>query len=91
MEEFIKFQYLQLCREELKNQINIFRNAAPIQDPELELVHLDSHNQVLRQKVHDFQDIIESQKVQIRYFENERQNHSEQLINLNSQIYNTSR
>ena len=86
-------QSFNIERDELNRQINILRQSQKDQDPQFEtqMVQLNSHNQVLVQKVQDFQDIIESQKVQAGFFETERQNLSQQINGLNHQIQQTQK
>ena len=74
-------------RAELIRQLDLLRNASPAMDPqqETQMIQLQSHNQVLVQKVHDFSDIIESQKTQIGFIESERQQYSSQIQSLQLQ------
>ena len=61
---------MKMERDELSHQLEITQSSSPVVDPQLEnhMISVQSENQMLAHKVTDLTDLIESQKVQNRYY-----------------------
>ena len=66
---------MKMERDELSHQLEITQSSSPVVDPQLEnhMISVQSENQMLAHKVTDLTDLIESQKVQITFMEQQRQ------------------
>ena len=66
---------MKMERDELSRQLDLTRSSLPVVDSQLEnqMISLQSENQMLSHKVTDLMDLIESQKVQITFMEQQRQ------------------
>ena len=66
---------MKLERDELSRELELTRSSLPVVDSQLEnqMISLQSENQMLSHKVTDLMDLIESQKVQITFMEQQRQ------------------
>lgn len=80
---------MKIERDELSRQFELTRSSSPIEDSQLEnqLISVQSENQILAHKVTDLTDLIESQKVQITFMEQQRHEAATDQNTLQDQIH----
>ena len=82
-----KLEMMNIENNELQRQLQNLRNPSDSVTPEFEnqMIQLQSHNQVLINKMEELHDVVESLKTQIGFMEGDKQAKMKEYAELNNQ------